>query len=160
MRGGSLPPALLCAALGLALSFAPRRIYPFALIVLVLVALTASFLSFPIAWQDGLFLGCWSSIVLAALVIHLPRGVGPKLALALAVNSGFWVGAVISTAGAKLDLLKALPFALLCLPGAWVVSTKRGIAIKVMASWLIAVSILGAALPLVPTPGYKPDHMD
>jgi hypothetical protein len=125
-----------------------------------MAALGASFLSFPASWQDDVFLGCWASIVVAALVIHLPGGVGPKLALVLGLNSGFWAGAVISTAGAKLDLLKALPLALLCLPGAWVVSTKRGLAIKVMASWLIAVSILGAALPLVPTPGYKPDHME
>lgn len=160
MRGGALPPALLCAAFGLALAFAPRRIAPYALAILILAALAASFLIFPSSWQDGVFLGCWISVVLIALSVHVPRGIGPRLTLILALDCGFWVGAVIAAAGAKTDLLKALPLALLCLPGAWFVSTKRGIAIKVATSWLIAIAILSAALPLVPTPGYKPDHMD
>ena len=160
MRGGALPPALLCAAFGLALAFAPRRIVPYALGVLVAAAVAASFLTFPLSWQDGVFLGCWASVVLAALSVHLPRGIGPRTTLVLALDCGFWAGAVIAAAGAKTDLLKALPLALLCLPGAWLVSTKRGIAVKVATSWLIAISILSAALPLVPTPGYKPDHMD
>ncbi len=160
MRGGALPPALLCAAFGLALAFGPRRIFPYALIALCLAALAASFLTFPPAWQDGVFLGCWASVVLAALSVHLPNRIGPKLALVLALDCGFWTGAVIAAAGARTDLLKSLPLALLCLPGAWLVSTRRGIAVKVVTSWLIAISILSAALPLVPTPGYKPDHMD
>jgi hypothetical protein len=160
VRGGALPPALLCAALGFALAFAPRRTVPVALALTAAAALAASFLGVPLAWQDGVFLGCWASVVVAALSIHLPGGVGPRLALVLAINSGFWVGAVIAAAGSRLDLLKSLPVALLCLPGAWLVSTRKGLAIKVAASWLIAVSILAAALPLIPTPGYKPDHME
>jgi hypothetical protein len=160
MRGGALPPALLCAAFGLALAFAPRRIFPYAMGVLVLAALAASCLTFPPSWQDGVFLGCWASVVLAALSVHLPKRLGPRLALLLALDCGFWAGAVIAAAGAKADLLKSLPLALLCLPGAWLVSTRRGIALKVATSWLIAIAILSAALPLVPTPGYMPDHMD
>ena len=160
MRGGALPPALLCAAFGLALAFAPRRMAPYALGLLVLIALAASFLPVPTSWQDGVFLGCWASVALAAVSVHLPGGLGPRATLVLSVNTGFWTGAVIAAAGARTDLLKSLPLVLLCLPGAWLVSTKRGIAIKVAASWLIAISILCAALPLVPTPGYKPDHME
>ena len=160
MRGGALPPALLCAALGFALAFGPRRILAPALLLMVAAAIAASFLPTPVSWQDGVFLGCWVSVVLAALSVHLPRGVGPRLALALALNSGFWAGSVIAAAGSRLDLLKSLPVALICLPGTWLVSTRKGLAIKVAASWLIAVSILAAALPLTPTPGYKPDHMD
>ncbi len=160
MRGGALPPALLCAALGFALAYAPRRIVGYALALLAVTAFGASFLKIPTGWQDGIFLGCWASVVLSALAIHLPRGVGPRLALGLAANSGLWAGAVVAASGSRFDLLKALPAALICVPGAWLVSTKRGLAIKVVASWLIAVSILAAALPLTPTPGYKPDHMD
>ena len=160
MRGGALPPALLCAAFGLALAFAPRRIFPFAIGLLIAAAVAASFLTFAPSWRDGVFLGCWVSVVLAALSVHLPGRIGARTTLLLALDCGFWAGAVIAAAGARTDLLKALPFTLLCLPGAWLVSTKRGIAVKVVTSWLIAVSILSAALPLVPTPGYKPDHMD
>ena len=160
MRGGSLPPALLCAAFGLALAFAPRRIFPYALALLAAAALAASFITFPTSWLDGVFFGCWISVIAASLSVHLPKRLGPRLALVLAIDCGFWAGAVIAAAGARTDLLKALPVALLCLPGAWLVATKRGIAVKVATSWLIAIAILAAALPLTPTPGYMPDHMD
>ena len=160
MRGGALPPALLCAAFGLALAFAPRKSIPLAFATLLIAAVAASFLKIEPSWQDGVFFGCWASVVIAGLSVHLPKGLDRRLALVLAANSGLWVGAVIAAAGAKPDLLKSLPFALLCLPGAWLVATGRGIALKVLASWLIAIAILAAALQFVPTPGYKPDHMD
>ncbi len=160
MRGGALPPALLCAALGFALGFAPAKIRPYGVAVLILAALAASFVKTPLAWQDGVFLGCWASVALAAASVHLPKGMGPRLALALSLNCGIWVGAVIATAGKQTDLIKALPCVLVCIPAAWAVGKGWGVAAKVMASWLIAVSILAASLPLVPTPGYKPDHME
>ena len=160
MRGGALPPALLCAALGFALAFAPRKVWPWALGLLAVCAVASSFLQFAPSWQDSVFLGCWASVVLAAASVHLPKGLGSRWALCLAVNTGFWAGAVIAAAGAKLDLLKSLPVVLVVLPAGWLVTTRRGIAVKVVASWLIAISILAAALPLTPTPGYKPDHMD
>ena len=160
MRGGALPPALLCAALGFALAYAPPRAWALSLLALVLVATLVTFIPPPLAWRDPAFVGCWASIVVSALCVHLPRGVGPRLALALGLNAGVWTGAVIAVAGARLDLAKALPWALLCLPGAWLVATGKGLAIKVAASWLIAVALLAASLMLVPTPGYVPDHMD
>lgn len=160
MRGGALPPALLCAALGFALAFGPRRTMPLALAVLVMSAFAASFFIVPLGWQDGVFLGCWISVAGTALTVHLPKGLGQRLALFLALNAGLWVGAVISTAGSRFDLLKSLPAVLVCWPAAWLVARNRGIAIKVASSWLIAVALLAAGLTLVPTPGYKPDHMD
>jgi hypothetical protein len=41
-----------------------------------------------------------------------------------------------------------------------IVARKWGIGIKVACSWLIAIAALEIGLNLVPTPGYKPDHMD
>lgn len=160
MRGGSLPPALLCAALGFALAYAPRRIIPFALMIMALAALAGNMLAVPPVWHDGAFLGLWLSIVATALCVHLSGGVGHRLAIGLSLNGGLWVGVVIAAAGTRLDLLKSLPLAMLCVPGGWLVATRRGIAIKVVTSWLVAISILAAALPLTPTPGYKTDHMD
>ncbi len=128
--------------------------------VMVIVALAASFLILPIGWQDGVFLGCWISVAATALTVHLPKGLGRTLALFLALNAGIWVGAVISTAGDRLDLFKSLPVALVCWPAAWLVARNKGIVIKVVSSWLIAVALLAAGLTIVPTPGYKPDHMD
>jgi len=161
MRGGALPPAVLCAALGFALAFAPRRVVLPCVLALTAVAALVVWLGVGASWRDTAFTGCWISVVLVAGSVHLPRGLPAWLALALAVNVGVWVGAVIAVAGAPLDLAKSVPCVLLCLPGAWLVATHRPIALKVAASWLIAVAVLIATLPVTtPTPGYMPDHMD
>jgi hypothetical protein len=161
MRGGALPPALLFAALGLALSFAPRRIIPPAVLLAVLAAIGASFLRVATRWEDPIFLGCWIGVAIAAASVHIPGGVRSTWALILALNSGLWAGAVIAAAAPKHDLLIAPLAVVLCIPGAWLVATKRGLAVKVAASWLIAIGILALCLQLAPTtPGYKPDHMD
>ena len=161
MRGGALPPALLFAALGLAFSFAPRRIIPVAAILAIVAAIGTSFLRVATSWEDTIFLGCWIGVAVAAASVHIPGGVRPAWALFLALNSGLWAGAVIAAAGHELDLAISAPALLVCIPGAWLVGTGRGIAVKVAASWLIAVGVLALCLQLAPTtPGYKPDHMD
>jgi hypothetical protein len=161
MRGGALPPALLCAALGFALAFAPRRVILPCLLGLIAPAAAIGRLNIDSTWTDTAFMGCWITVVITAASVHLPRGLGPRVALVLALNTGVWAGAVIAVAGAPLDLAKSLPWALLCLPGCWLVNTGRSVAIKVASSWLIAIALLVAFLPITtPTPGYVPDHMD
>jgi hypothetical protein len=161
MRGGALPPALLFAALGFALSFAPRRAALIGVVLALAMAVLVSFAPLPTRAVELVFAGCWISVALTAASVHLPRRIGLVPAMILAVNAGLWGGAVVAEAGARLDLLKALPLVLLCLPGGWLVRTERQIAIKVAASWLIAVSILAGSLPFLPTtPGYAPDHME
>ena len=159
MTGGPFAPALLCAALGFALAFAPRGSVLPSLLGLVAAAVAMAFVPLAPAWRETAFLVCWATLILTAAMVHLPGGPGPKLALALGVGAGAAGGAIVSVAGVASDLLKALPWALLCVPGAWLVARGQGIAIKVASSWLIAVAILAAALPITPTPGYEPDHM-
>lgn len=161
MRGGALPPALLFAALGLALAFAPRRILIWAALAAAVPALLLSFVPFGQQWADPLFLGCWVSVLAAAGAVHLPRGLGPRLAMLLALDVGVWAGAVIGVAGKPVDLAESLPCLLLALPGGWLVATRRPIVVKVFSSWLIAIALLSATLQITtPTPGYVPDHMD
>lgn len=161
MRGGALPPALLFAALGLALSFAPRRIVAPAIALALLAAIGASFVRIATSWEDSIFLGCWVSVAIAAASVHFPGGVRTPWAFVLALNSGLWAGAVIAAAAPRHDLLIAPLAVLVVVPGAWLAATGRGIAVKVAASWLIAIGILSLCLQLAPTtPGYKPDHMD
>ncbi len=161
MRGGALPPALLFAALGMALAFAPRRIIAPSLILALAAAIAASFLRVATTWEDPIFLGCWISMVGAAALVHLPGGPRSVWVLLLALDCGLWAGAVIAAAGTRLDLAVAAPALLVCIPGAWLVATGRGIVVKVAASWLIAIGILAGGLQFAPvTPGYKPDHMD
>ncbi len=161
MRGGALPPALLCAALGFALAFAPRRAIAPSLVAVAVGAILAAFLRVGAEWLDAVFFGCWSSVILAAASVHLPRGLSSRLALIFALNTGLWSGAVIAAAGKSSDLFLALPWVLLCLPGQWIVAKKWQVVIKVVASWLIAVAVLVATIPAIHiTPGYKPDHME
>ena len=161
MRGGALPPALLFAALGLALAFAPRRHIGLCLGILVVVSLGASFAPLGAGWRDTIFLGCWASLVVIALTVHLPKGLGLRVALVLTIDAGLWGGGVIALAGDRIDLMKALPAALVCIPGRWLVTTRRQIVIKVLSSWLLAVAVLAATLQITtPTPGYVADHMD
>jgi hypothetical protein len=81
--------------------------------------------------------------------------------LAASLNAGFWAGAVIALSGSRLDLLKALPCVLVLLPAASGLRLRATIAAKTVASWLIAMAVLAAALQFLPvTPGYLPDHLD
>ena len=160
MRGGALPPALLCAALAFALAFAPRRAVLPAVAALVVAGLAVVFAPVPKAWQEAVFAGCWISIIVTAASVHLPRGLALVPAVALGVNAGIWAGAVVALGGVPLDLARALLAALLVLPAAWLVAHRGAIAVKVVSSWLVAVAILAATLPIVQTPGYVPDHME
>ena len=161
MRGGALPPALLAAALGFALAFAPRRAFAPAILAFCVLAAAGSRLRPDAHWADAVFYGCWASVIVTALSVHLPKGVNIWVAQGLAANAGIWAGLVIAVAGAPLDLAKSLPLVLICLPAAWLIQRRFQIAIKVVASWLIAISLLAAALPATtPTPGYVGDHME
>jgi len=164
MRGGALPPALLMAALGLLLAFGPRALWSRAVLA---AALTAA-----IAWTvlharaptsartEVIFLGLWASIALTALLVHLPRGPSRAIALGAGANAGLWAGAAVAAAGKPVDLAIALPCTLIAFAARPLIARGLGIGVKVAASWLIAVAILAALLPLTPTPGYVPDHMD
>lgn len=160
MRGAALPAALLCAALGLLLAFAPRRAIAPGLAILVVAAIGASLLSVQGKGVEIVFAGCWVSVIALAAGVHLPKGVPLWLALAAALDAGLWSGAVIAGEGTRGDLLRAVPAVLICVPAVWAVQRGWQIAVKVVSSWLIAVALLAALLPTAPTPGYVPDHMD
>jgi hypothetical protein len=161
MRGGALPPALLAAALGFALAFAPRRVLAPAIALFVLIGLGVGLNRIPADWIDAAFYACWASVIATSLSVHWPKSLLSWLALALATNAGLWAGAVIAVAGTPLDFAKSAPLVLLCLPARWLAAQRVSVVIKVVSSWLAAVAILAAALPTTtPTPGYAPDHME
>jgi hypothetical protein len=161
MRGGALPPALLCAALGLGLASAKARTALVGLAVLVVMACAIALAPVPGTWSDAVFLGCWASIIASAAIVHGPRTLQDKAALALSLNAGVWTGAVIALASSKVALLEALPLALCAWPAACTRRRGRAIVLKVLASWLMAVAVLAATLQFLPvTPGYLSDHMD
>ena len=152
--------ALLCTAVGLALSFAPSHaLWPGCGLLWVVALGVAYAVPEDSAWQQGALIGCSASIVLTALAVHVPAGLPRWAALALAVNAGFWCGALAGLADVA-EALFALPLALVAVPGRWIVSRRYAIVLKILSGWLIAVALLSAALPLITTPGYKSDHME
>lgn len=155
-----LPPALLSAALGLALAYAPPRARVAAILILWIVAPLAALLMLAPRWEEAVFLACWAGVILAAASVHLPRGLRTKPALALALAIAVLAGSVTAAAGTLPALLMALPWVLVTVPAAWLIAHGRGIAVKIVSSWLIAIALLSAALPLTPTPGYVPDHLE
>lgn len=160
MRGGFLPPALLCCALGLVLAFVPLRQALLAAALMAAAAIAAFAIGPSDAWIEPIFVGCWLSVIGCALLL-LRREQGPaSLYFAAALNAGLWVGAVSSVAGGARDLLIALPFVLALVPGRELVARDWDIGLKVVASWLTAVAILATMVSLTPTPGYAPDHME
>jgi hypothetical protein len=112
------------------------------------------------AWVEAIFLGCWASTVATAALVHFPHRLTGRRPALIGINAGAWAGATVAIAGTTLDLAKAAPWLALVVPGAWLVATRRGVAVKVVSSWLIAIALLAAVLPIVPTPGYAPDHME
>lgn len=161
MRGGALPPALVSVALGLALAFAPRRVWRPSLLTFTVTATSLAIAPVPRGWLDWVFLGCWLSVAVSAATVHLPDGLRPRWALAASFNAGFWSGAVIALAGSCLDLLKALPCVLVLVPAGLLIGLRATIVVKVISSWLIAMAALAATLQFLPvTPGYMPDHLD
>ena len=161
MRGGVLPPALLFAALSLALGCAPRRAWAPSLIALLASLGVFAFVPVPSNWLEGVYLACWISVIATAACVYFVRGPGLRLTLALSLNAGVWASAVVCLSGSRSDLLKALPSVLILFPVSWVVGRRGSIPVKVVSSWIIAVAALAAALQLLPvTPGYLPDHLE
>ena len=156
-----MPPALLFIALGLALTFAPRGAWVPSLLALAATLGAFSSWSVPPVWVEGVFLGCWISVIATALSVHLGRRLTRTAALVSSLNAGVWASAVASMSGSRLDLLRALPCVLIFLPASWVTGRHTSIPVKVVSSWVIAVALLAAILQFVPvTPGYLPDHME
>ena len=160
MRGGTLPAALIFAALGFALSFAPRRVRAPALLVSAIAAVVMELVAIDVSRAEYVYFACWASVIVAAASVHLPGGLPQRAAVALSLACGGAAGAVVGLAGNLPELAAAAAAALVIIPASWLVASGRGIAIKVVSSWLIAISMLAAALPLTPTPGYAPDHME
>ncbi len=161
MRGGALPPALVCGALGLALALAPPRTWTPSFVALSTTAVVVALTPVPREWLEGVFLAGWLSVIAGAAVVHLPGGLSPRGAFALSLNAGFWSGTEVALTGSRLDLMKALACVLLVLPAAVAISLRAPILVKIVSSWLIAVAVLAATLQVLPvTPGYLPDHLE
>lgn len=161
MNEGTLAPALLCATLGLTLSFSlSRRI----VLAGVAASLTAAFVTaaLPVGTAHAALAvkGCWLGVVAAVACMHLPRALGRGWVVALGLIAGSWAGATVAAAGQPFAIFAAAPWVLLCLPGTWLAANNRGIFVKVAGSWLAAAALLSLGLGMITTLGNEPDHME
>ncbi len=160
MNGGVLPILLICATVGLALSLVGRRDAWLGVAAIVLSALVVSRLKIAPDASKFVFGGLFLSTILTAILVYLPRSWPRRWAIPIAVNAGCWAGALASLSDMHNALWMALPLCLLCVPGWWIEQRGLGIAVKVAASWMIAISSLALFVSMMPHPGYVPDHME
>jgi len=160
MNGGIIPSLLLCATIAMLLSFTTGRVAWFAIAGMTLMAAFIALFELPQSLAAAIFVGIWSTIIVAAAMTYFPPAVVQRLALPLAIVAGLGVGSLASISDRKGDLMLALPISLLFIPGRWIVVRGYGLANKIVASWMIAIAMLSTFVSLTPTPGYEPDHME
>lgn len=160
MRGGFLPPAILCAVLGLVLAFVATRRAAAAALLMAAIAIATYAAHPPVTWIEPIYVGCWLSVIGTTALMIRREPLPGRSAFAIAANDGLWIGAVTAVSGKTSDLAIALPAVLIFLPGHPIVRRGWSISLKVLGSWLTAVAILATMVSLTPTPGYKPDHME
>ncbi len=159
MNGGLVPLFLLSATLGLMLSFAPTRLTVYGLLGFAVTALLAFFLPLGLS-PTVIFVGLWASMIATAALVYLPVARWSVAILPLCVNAGFWMGTFAAAPDNRVGLALGLLPALIAFPAKWLICNKFDIVIKVVASWMIAIASLSMFVSLLPTPGYKPDHME
>jgi len=160
MNGGILPMVLLCATLALSLALAPARVGWLGLAAMAAGALLMGLMPLPVGWSAAIFVGLWLSVVVTAVLTYVPRRFADRLMIPAGFNAGAWIGALAAVSDMRGSLLLALSPGLLLIPARRFTLHGYHIVIKVIASWMIAIALLSTFVSLMPTPGYKPDHME
>lgn len=157
MNESVFAPALLCATIGLMLSFAESRVAIRSGVAATLAAaFIATLLPFGDAYRGIATTGCWVGVAVAAACMHLPRPLGRGAAIGLGVAGGASAGLASGEPLASLWAASVLT----ALPGAWFVAKGRGLFVKVVGSWLAAAALLSLGLGMVETLGNTPDHRE
>ena len=159
MNGGLVPFLLLSATIGLMLAFVPRRSALLALAAFGVAALLGWAIPLGLSSQI-VFTALWLSAIVAAILVFVPVARWSPAALPLCFNAGFWLGACAALTGNFGGLALGFLPALVAVPANWLTQPKFDIVLKVVASWMIAIASLSLFVSLIPTPGYKPDHME
>ena len=160
MNAGILPLLLLSATLGLSLSQASSRQAWTGFAVALVVAFVVALLPIPQGASPIVFAGLWVSMIVTAALVYLPARLPRRWAVPAAANAGAWAGAHAATsASLPASVLAAIPLCLVFYPGRWIAARGYDIAVKVAASWMIAIASLSLFVSAMPTPGYQQDHM-
>ena len=159
MNSGNAPFMLMGVTLGVVLSRVEKRVAWAGLAIAMIGAAITALVPIGAAATDIIYGGLWLSMIVTAVLAFVPTAHVTRLTIIAAGNVGAWSGALAGLGGIRTGLLIALPFALLFVPGQWIVARGQDVAMKVVASWMIAIASLSLLVSLMPTPGYKSDHM-
>lgn len=160
MNGGILPLVLICAAFGLSLACVSLRVAGLGLAAMTVAGLMLSLMPIPTSASDIILLGLWLSVIATAALTYAPRRFADRLMIPAGLNAGGWAGALAAVSDMRGGLIVAFAVGLLFIPARWFTLRGYHIAIKVVASWMIAIASLSMFVSFMPTPGYKPDHME
>lgn len=160
--GGPVAAGLLLGVIAFALAFVGRRFAIAGIAVCILTGVAVILLTnapMP-AW---VFAGCWSSLIVTAILVYFPAALHrwPALALPLAANGGAWAVLVVAVQAPAADALPIFATLTLIIPAGLCVARGWALAVRVVTSWLLAVALLVGAIPyLVVHPGYVADHRE
>ncbi len=165
MRDATLTCTLMCVALGVLLGPTASQVRAWGIVAFAVAALLLNLVLMRVhigsGWNDVIFLNSWVSVLGCAVSVYLRRPVGLFPAVVLSLNAGLWCGTVNALTGSSLGLLKTLPALAVLWPVGWTARWGTALAVKVVASWLMAVAVLAATLQFLPvSPGYLPDHLE
>lgn len=160
MNGGILPLLLICATLGLALAFAAPRAAWLGFAGMAAAGVALSLAPFPNSASGIIFTGLWLSVIATAALTFVPRRIANRLIIPAGINAGAWAGSLAGLSDKPGGLFLALTLGLLFIPARWFTMHGHHIVVKVVASWMIAIASLSMFVSFMPTPGYKPDHME
>ena len=160
MCDGALPAVLLCLAFGMAICRQQRHNIALALIIVPIGAAATSALVFPDELAEPTAIASAALTVVFVFAVYSGRAFHPALVAGLGVAASALIGTLTSFAGQASLLLFALPSTLVSFPAAWLAHTGRAIALKVIASWILAVSLLSIGLTFAQGVSAGSDHLD
>lgn len=160
MNSGILPFLLMSSSVALALTIAPLRLGLFSAAGFAAAALLIALIAVPDSAEEAILTGFWLSAIVAAALVLVPAKLPASVASIVAINAGLWFGALMTVTEQGLSAALALAVATFFVPARWFRCRGGEIVLKVLSSWIIAVSALATLVSLVPTPGYEPDHME
>lgn len=159
-RDAALAAALLAAALGFALAHQTWRQVVFAWLIAMTVALAVSALVLPLNLQEPAIVGSTVITLAAVATVYADRTLHPWLVGFGAAAGGGLIGALTSFRGQPRILVIAGICLLSVVPALWLARTRRSLGNKVLASWILAVSMLSLGLALSQGVMVGADHLD
>lgn len=161
MNGTALPLVLLGLAIGIAFARVPSHSRLLAFVALSSTSVVVASLPLHAASRDVASLAVWIAVALCAATVHWPRPPTRRFVLALAVAGGACAGALAAAAAGRPEAYVLPPAAAMFLLAPWCVRHGALVAVKVLSSWIIAVTVLVATLQTLPvTLGDRPDHLE